>query len=223
MPRGGSQAAYDGIVANITDRSQWPKVDKGFHLHEPIGKKRGPGRQVKNRKKPAAERSGKATRQSICKGCGETGHRQGSWRCSLTGTKKRKRTKKTSVKPGRKKSKAGDIPAPEQATPRTRLALAREVAMRARLQAEEAQLRASEAMEAAEVAARAANTELLAEPVPIEFQLPAPATPSGPSTRRRLSLGAAEPVPAGELQFVQAVPKKITPVRKKLSPKIKKK
>ena len=36
-------------------------------------------------------------------------------------------------------------------------------------------------------------------------------------------MGAAEPVPAGELQFVQAVPKKITPVRKKLSPKIKKK
>jgi len=30
-------------------------------LHEPIRKKRGPGRQVKNRKKPAAERSGKAT------------------------------------------------------------------------------------------------------------------------------------------------------------------
>jgi hypothetical protein len=45
------QAAYDGIVANITDKSQWPKVDKGFHLHPPIGKKRGPGRQVKNRKK----------------------------------------------------------------------------------------------------------------------------------------------------------------------------
>jgi hypothetical protein len=83
------QAAYDGIVANITDRSQWPEVDKGFHLHPPIGKKRGPGRQVKNRKKPAAERSGKATRQSICKGCGEPGHRQGIWRCSLTGTKKR--------------------------------------------------------------------------------------------------------------------------------------
>jgi hypothetical protein len=91
----------------------------------------------------------------------------------------RKRTKKTSVKPGRKKSKIGDIPAPEQATPRTRLALAREAAVRARLQAEEAQLRASEAMEAAEVAARTVNREL-----PAEFHLEAPSTPSGPSTRR---------------------------------------
>jgi hypothetical protein len=82
------------------------------------------------------------------------------------------------VKPRRKKSKTWDIPAPEQATPRTRLALAR-VAVRARLQVEEAQLRASEAMEAAEVAARIANREL-----PAEFHLEAPATPSGPSTRR---------------------------------------
>ena len=55
----------------------------------PIAKKRGPGRQKKNRAKPPAERSGKATRQALCKGCGEHGHRQGSWRCSLTGTKKR--------------------------------------------------------------------------------------------------------------------------------------
>jgi len=83
------QAAYDGIVANITDKSQWPEVNKGFHLHPPIAKKRGPGKQKKNRAKPPAERSGKATRQALCKGCGEHGHRQGSWRCSLTGTKKR--------------------------------------------------------------------------------------------------------------------------------------
>lgn len=83
--------------------------------------------------------------------------------------------------PGRKKSKTGDIPAPEQATPRTRLAAAKEAALRARLQAEEAQLRALEAMEAAEIAARAANRELPAEPLPIEA---APPTPSGPSTRR---------------------------------------
>jgi hypothetical protein len=95
----------------------------------------------------------------------------------------RKRTKKTSVRPGRKKSKTGDIPAPEQATPRIRLAAAKEAALRARLQAEEAQLRALEAMEAAEAAARAANRELPAEPLPIEFQLVAPPTPSGPSTR----------------------------------------
>lgn len=83
------QAAYQGIMPNITDRNQWPEVNKGFHLSPPLGKKRGPGRQKKLRTKPAAERSGKATRQVKCKGCGEHGHRQGSWRCHLTGTKKR--------------------------------------------------------------------------------------------------------------------------------------
>ena len=88
------------------------------------------------------------------------------------------------MKPGRKKSKTGDIPAPKQATPRTRLAAAREAAVRARLQAEEAQLRALAAMKAAEAAARAANRELPVKLVPIEVQLAALGTPSGPSTRR---------------------------------------
>jgi hypothetical protein len=37
-----------------------------------------------------------------CDGCGEKGHRKGSWRCALTGTKKRKRTKKSATKPERK-------------------------------------------------------------------------------------------------------------------------
>jgi len=83
------RAAYQGIVTNITDRNQWPQVEKDFHLHPPVGKKRGPGRQKKLRIKGAAERSGKATRQVKCPGCGESGHRQGSWRCHLTGTKKR--------------------------------------------------------------------------------------------------------------------------------------
>lgn len=73
-------------------------------------------------------------------------------------------------------------------------------------------------MEAAEVAARTANREL-----PAEFHLEAPSTPSGPSTRRRLLLGAAESVPEGELQVVEAVPKKMTPRRKQLASKIKKK
>ena len=92
------------------------------------------------------------------------------------------------MKPGRKKTKTGDIPALEQTTPKTRLALAREAAVRARLQAEEAQLRASEAMEAAEASARAANRELLVEPVHTEIQLAEPvcteSSQSGPSTRR---------------------------------------
>jgi hypothetical protein len=60
-----------------------------LHLHPPVAKKRGPRRQKKLRTKPIAERKGKATRQALCKGCGEYGHRQGSWRCQLTGTKKR--------------------------------------------------------------------------------------------------------------------------------------
>ena len=29
------QAAYAGIVPNITDRNQWPEVDKGFKLYPP--------------------------------------------------------------------------------------------------------------------------------------------------------------------------------------------
>ena len=83
------QTAYQGIIPNIVDRNQWPEVQKGFHLYPPIGNKRGPGRQKKNRIKPASERSGKATRQVTCKGCGLLGHRETSWRCHLTGTKKR--------------------------------------------------------------------------------------------------------------------------------------
>jgi hypothetical protein len=78
------QAAYDGIVANITDKSQW--ISSASSNWE---KERAKQASEKQEKKPAAERSGKATRQSICKGCGEPGHMQGSWRCSLTGTKKR--------------------------------------------------------------------------------------------------------------------------------------
>ena len=27
------QAAYAGIIPSITDRTQWPEVDKGFILH----------------------------------------------------------------------------------------------------------------------------------------------------------------------------------------------
>jgi len=55
------QAAYEGIVPNIIDKNQWPEVDKGFHLHPPVGQNRGPDRQKKLRTKPVAEGSGKAT------------------------------------------------------------------------------------------------------------------------------------------------------------------
>ena len=38
------QAAYRGIIPNITDRGQWLEVDKGFKLFPPNIKKRDPGR-----------------------------------------------------------------------------------------------------------------------------------------------------------------------------------
>jgi len=82
------QAAYHGIIPSITDRGQWPEVDKGFKLFPPNMKKRDLGRQKKKRHLAPSERSGKATRQVKCPGCGEYGHRSRSWRCSLTGTKK---------------------------------------------------------------------------------------------------------------------------------------
>jgi len=99
------QAAYAGIIPNITDRNQWPQVTKDLKLLPPIGKKRGVGRQRKNRILSALERIGNATRQVECEGCGELGHRRGSWKCQLTGTKKKKRSNKSKAKPGRKKSK----------------------------------------------------------------------------------------------------------------------
>jgi hypothetical protein len=83
------QAAYHGVIPHITDRSQWPEVDKGFKCHPPkTGTETKQGRTKKNRHHGPFETTGKRTRQSKCKGCGEYGHREGSWRCSLTGTKK---------------------------------------------------------------------------------------------------------------------------------------
>lgn len=70
--------AYDAGWPNITDKNQWPEVDKDFKLFSPLGKKRGIGWQRKNRIPSYLERIGKATRQCICTGCGEKGHRKGS-------------------------------------------------------------------------------------------------------------------------------------------------
>ena len=53
------QAAYDGIIPNIIDRTQWPEVDKGFKLYPPCQKKRACGRLRKNRIKPAKQTGGK--------------------------------------------------------------------------------------------------------------------------------------------------------------------
>jgi hypothetical protein len=92
----------------------------------------------------------------------------------------RKNTKKTSIKAGRKKkAKIGDIPAPVEATPRTGAAVARKAAVKARLEAEQAEAKARAALEATQAAAREANRDLPDEPVPLEIELPQPATPSG--------------------------------------------
>ena len=176
------QAAYAEIIPSITDRSQWPEVDKGFTLQPPVQKKREPGRLRKNRIKPARETGGKATRQVRCPNCREYGHRASSWKCALNGTKKRcqttlifkvsihhfllcnhlpfhifcrKRSKKKPAKPGRKKkANPTATAAAEQPTPRTRGALATEAAAKAKRDAEEAELKAAAARQAAEEAAR---------------------------------------------------------------------
>ncbi|WVZ77944.1 hypothetical protein U9M48_025731 [Paspalum notatum var. saurae] len=114
------QAAYAGCIPNITDKEQWPTVDKGFTVLPSVGKKRPLDRQRKNRILRPLERSRKATRQSKCLKCEELGHMRNNWRCSLTGTKKRKRRTK----------KAEPVVAPSHLnTPRTRAAAAREAAM----------------------------------------------------------------------------------------------
>jgi len=85
------KAAYAGVIPNITDRNQWPQVDKGFKLQPPVAKpkKKTVGRLRKKRILSCLERIGKATRPPKCDGCGELGHRKGSSNCPLTGTKKR--------------------------------------------------------------------------------------------------------------------------------------
>jgi hypothetical protein len=83
------QAAYHGTIPHITDRNQWPEVDKGFQLLPPHNtEKKGLGRTKKNRFFGPLERTGKRTRQVQCKGCQQYGHRSGSWRCPLTRVKK---------------------------------------------------------------------------------------------------------------------------------------
>ncbi|WVZ82562.1 hypothetical protein U9M48_029816, partial [Paspalum notatum var. saurae] len=186
------RAAYAGLVPNITDRNQWPVVEKDFKLFPPHGKKRGLGRQRKNRIPSFLERSGKATRQVTCQGCGELGHRRRSWRCALTGTKKRKR--KSRAKPGRKK-KAAEASTSSQAaeasprTPRTRAAAAREAAAAARQAASEAN--------------PAAKRTLALEVVPALEAPPATARPS------LEDLDAATP-------SLEVAPKKMTPRKNKM-------
>lgn len=84
------QAAYAGVIPNITDKKQWPQVNKGFKLLPPLSKKKGVGRQRKNRIPSALEKGkGKLKRQVKCSACHGLGHRKGSAKCELTVTKKR--------------------------------------------------------------------------------------------------------------------------------------
>jgi len=46
------QAAYHGIIPNITDRDQWPEVDKGFKLLPPLSKKKKSTRQIEEEQVP---------------------------------------------------------------------------------------------------------------------------------------------------------------------------
>lgn len=84
----------------------------------------------------------------------------------------RKRSNKTAVKPGRKKSKK-DQPT-DQGTPRTRAAVAREAAARAAVEAEVA---AAKAAVAAEQAAAAEKYVLQVPPLETQYQTP-PRTPT---------------------------------------------
>lgn len=200
------QVAYASVIPNITDKKQWPKVDKGFKLLPPVPKKRGVGRQRKNRIPSALEKGkGKATRQVQCPDCQRFGHRKGSVRCELTGTRKRKKNNKTKTNVGRKKAK-GAIDAQAAAvdvqanTPRTRAAAVD-------VQANTPRTRAAVAKEAA-----------------AESQVHATQTSSpGPITRRRLALEVGQSsvevalVPVQVQAAVQPT-KKFTP-RKKLASK----
>ncbi|WVZ85053.1 LOW QUALITY PROTEIN: hypothetical protein U9M48_032015, partial [Paspalum notatum var. saurae] len=182
------QAAYAGVIPNITDKVQWPTPDKGFTLLPPIAKKRQVGRQRKNRILGPLERSRKATRQ-----------------CPLTGTKKRKRrAKKAAANPGRKKTKkdkededvvaqaAAVDPAPTQLnTPRTRAAAAREAAKEKA--AQEAAL-AKHQQDAAVAQSEGARRRLSLEAAP---------TP----TTQAVLLGDAPPAPTPE----KPPAKKMTP------------
>ena len=109
-------AAYERVIEPMTDRSMWPKVDLGYVLGAPLGK-RGVGRHRKNRIKSFLEggsRKGKVGKDNenekekekdiekgkekimirgpvTCRRCGNKDHRQASYKCPLNGTKKKPR------------------------------------------------------------------------------------------------------------------------------------
>jgi hypothetical protein len=113
------RAAYRRTIEPLPDRSQWPDVDLPDKVHAPLGKKTA-GRTRKLRikgcleggnskgKKAAKEAANEADKQAEidaaqqekktmirgkrkCKGCGNFGHGETSYKCPLNGTKKRQR------------------------------------------------------------------------------------------------------------------------------------
>jgi hypothetical protein len=95
----------------------------------------------------------------------------------------RKRTKKTTTKPGKKKSKKDQSTVDSQCTPRTRAAVAREEAAKAQREAQQAAARAPAALQIAEAASREARSISAPQDIiPLETELAAPSTPT--RTRR---------------------------------------
>ncbi|KAL5679967.1 hypothetical protein ACJX0J_006352, partial [Zea mays] len=81
-------------------KSQWPKIDLGFILGAPLGK-RLVGRQRKLRIKSYLEGSGSGKKKKpmirgpvTCQRCGEKGYRHASYKCPLNGKKPRKNSTK---------------------------------------------------------------------------------------------------------------------------------
>lgn len=98
--------AYKGLIEPLPDKSYWPHVDLPFEVGAPLPRKTvGRNRRLrfkscleggggKSKDKAAANETDKGKKQMIrgkrkCKGCGELGHTQTSYKCSLNGTKKR--------------------------------------------------------------------------------------------------------------------------------------
>lgn len=96
--------AYSSIIEPLPDKSLWPKVDLPFVVCAPL-KKRDPGRYRKLRIKGCLEGGGSKSsaksakndkerqvirRKRKCKGCGELGHGETSYKCKLNGIKKKR-------------------------------------------------------------------------------------------------------------------------------------
>jgi hypothetical protein len=87
------KATYRGLIQPMPDKSQWPKIDLGFILGAPLGK-RLVGRQRKLRIKSYLEGSGSGKKKKpmirgpvTCQRCGEKGYRHASYKCPLNGKK----------------------------------------------------------------------------------------------------------------------------------------